>query len=318
MKVSVVTTILNEENSIGPLLDSLLVQTKKPDEIVIVDGGSGDRTVEIIEEYRRKTKRIKLVMEKGSIAHGRNVAVRKAKYKIVAQIDGGCVAEKHWLARITEPFKDDEMGVVAGFYKMVGESCFQEAVAPFHGVPERRYDPRVFLPSGRSVAFRKEVWRKVGGYSESLERAGEDTLFNYHIFRSGVKIVRVKKAIVYWKLPRTLRESMKKLYYYAKGDGQALIWWHPAQRLSTHSIKIFSVFGRYLFAMVFLVAGFSVPIFFYVLLVMAVFYMCWAVYKTEDVVYQFCAKLWVPAIQFSCDLMVMAGFVTGLLTRISR
>ena len=50
MKVSVCITVFNEEGSIGELLDSLLKQTKKPGEIVIVDGGSKDKTVDVIRK----------------------------------------------------------------------------------------------------------------------------------------------------------------------------------------------------------------------------------------------------------------------------
>jgi len=315
MKVSVVATVLNEEGSIGPLLDSLLKQSKKADEVVIVDGGSVDRTVGIIESYQKRSKKVRLVREVGSIAHGRNVAVREARNEVVAQIDAGCVADRDWLKRITQPFKDEKVEVVAGFYKMMGRSCFQEAVAPYHGVPERRYDPRSFLPSGRSVAFRKKTWKRVGGYSEALERAGEDTLFNYNLLKAGVEIVREKGAVVYWELPRNFWQSLAKFYRYAKGDGQAAIWWHPAQRFSTHSIKILTVFARYGVGAVLFGLAHAVPILFPAFLILTVLYMCWAVRKTEDVVHSFCAKLWVPVIQFSSDLMVMAGFVTGLLSR---
>jgi glycosyltransferase involved in cell wall biosynthesis len=314
-KVSVITTLLNEENTIGPLLDSLFIQTKKPDELIIVDGGSKDNTVLAVEGYRKLHKEIKLIIKKGSIAHGRNVAVENSRYSLIAQIDGGCVADKKWLERLTKPFEDEEVGLVAGFYIMVGDSALQKAIAPYHGVPERKYDPRCFMPSGRSMAFRKEIWKKVGGYSECLERAGEDTLFNYKVLKAGIKIVRVKDALVYWELPHSFNESVKKLFYYAKGDAQAAIWWHPAQRLSSHNIKILSIFARYIFAVILLFAGFSDSVFLYLLFLLFVFYASWSIHKLEDVVTDFDSKLWLPIIQISSDLTIMAGFVTGLLAR---
>ena len=51
MKVSFITTVFNEENSIQKLLDSLLKQSKKLHEVVIVDGGSSDKTIERIKNY---------------------------------------------------------------------------------------------------------------------------------------------------------------------------------------------------------------------------------------------------------------------------
>src|SRR5260221_12583418 len=98
MKVSVCITTFNEEKSIEKLLKSILSQTKVPDEIVIVDGGSTDKTVEIIKKFGKA----KLIISKGaSISRGRNLAVKNAKYSMIAMTDAGCVCERHWLERIS-------------------------------------------------------------------------------------------------------------------------------------------------------------------------------------------------------------------------
>jgi len=312
MKISVVATVLNEENSLKTLLDSLVNQTIKADEIVLVDGGSTDSTIPIIKEFQKNHPQINLVQESGSIAHGRNVAVKAAKNEIIAQIDGGCVAKKDWLEKLTTPLNDQSIGLVAGYYEMVADSPFQKALAPFCGIPPHRFDPRSFLPSGRSVAFRKEAWEYVGGYSECLERAGEDTLFNYKILKAGVRIARVKDAIVYWDVPATYKSALKKFYYYAKGDAQAKIWWHPAQGIATHNIKILSIFARYLLGSMFLVFGIAFPILWLFLAFGFILYTAWSMWKMLDVVHDLEARLYVPIIQVSSDLTVMAGFATGL------
>jgi glycosyltransferase involved in cell wall biosynthesis len=312
MKVSVVATVLNEEENISSLLDSLLNQTQKPDEIVIVDGGSTDKTQEIIKDYSHKHSLIHLFVEPGSISHGRNSAVNHAKNQIIAQIDAGCIAHETWLEKIIKPFENPDVGLVAGFYHMKGEGPFAEAIAPFHGVPPHRYDPRSFMPSGRSMAFKKEVWQKVGGYSENLERAGEDTLFNYKILKENIKIVRVKDAIVDWELPKDFRESLDKLYHYAQGDAQGGIWWHPAQRLHTHNIRILTIFARYLAGLFLLSLSMFIPFVFSLAIFAVAGYIIWSINKTKDVVFSPKAKLWVPVIQISSDLTIMAGFLKGL------
>ena len=131
MQVSVVVTVFNEEASIKALLDSLLHQTKKPDEIVVVDGGSTDHTYELLKSYREKHKTIKLFREKGSIAHGRNKSIKHASFDVIAQTDAGCVAKNDWLEKITKPFEDPNVGLVAGFYHMCAATPFQKAAALF-------------------------------------------------------------------------------------------------------------------------------------------------------------------------------------------
>ena len=61
IKISVVVPTLNEETNIAKLLDRLLDQTMKPDEIIISDGGSIDKTIFIINKYIKKNNIIKIV-----------------------------------------------------------------------------------------------------------------------------------------------------------------------------------------------------------------------------------------------------------------
>lgn len=312
MKISVVVTVLNEEASIRPLLDSLLSQTVHANEIVIVDGGSKDQTTAIIRSYQTQHPSIKLLTEPGSIARGRNVAVRAAQNEIIAQIDAGCIAAKNWLQKLTDPLNDQSIGIVAGFYEMVALTPFQEALAPFHGIPKQRFDPRTFLPSGRSMAFRKEVWEYVGGYSENLERAGEDTLFNYKVLKAGVRMKRVKDALVYWNVPDSFTDSLKKFFYYAKGDAQTSIWWNPAQGLATHNIKIMGIFARYLAGFTLLVFSIVFPPMFLLLVITFNFYVAWSIWKMRDVVLGFKSKLFLPIIQVSSDIAIMWGFLSGI------
>jgi glycosyltransferase involved in cell wall biosynthesis len=73
MRVSVIVPVRNEERSIRALLDSLLGQTRMPDEIVITDGGSIDATTQIIEEYIQRGAPVRLIRE-GAALPGRGMS----------------------------------------------------------------------------------------------------------------------------------------------------------------------------------------------------------------------------------------------------
>lgn len=301
MKASVCITVFNEEETIKTLLDSLIHQSKKPNEIIVVDGGSTDKTVQIIKTF----KNIKLVVSKGaSRTKGRNIAIKNSKYEIIVTTDAGCVAGKYWLARITAPFNDKKVDMVAGFYKMRARTSFQKVLAGFLGVLPSKFDQN-FLPSTRSMAFRKSLWKKVGEFSENLKGAIDDTDFNYKVAKYGANIVRVKNAIVEWGIPDNLIDAFKKFYGYAKGDAESRIFWNPAKGFKSHNIKVILIFLRYFVGIglfVLWTQG-SFPLLY--LLIGLLLYCLWAYRK---------GGFWGIVIQFSSDIAVMTGFISGILS----
>jgi len=225
IKASVICTVKNEEGTILDWLKSLEKQSKIPDEVIIVDGGSTDRTVDLIKEFMRNSGlNIRLIVSPGAnIAQGRNIAVKNSIYDIIASTDAGCKLHPRWFENIIKPFEEDpSVDVVSGVYLPWYENEFQE-VAGYIIFPEvDKLDPKKFLPSSRSVAFKKEAWRLIGGYPECLYTA-EDTLFDLKLRKMGMKFALARNAIVYWRIRRNLKGIFKQYFNYAKGDGIALI-----------------------------------------------------------------------------------------------
>ncbi|WP_157073010.1 glycosyltransferase, partial [Candidatus Magnetominusculus xianensis] len=107
MEISVIVVCWNEAGNIARCLDSLLTQSHPPHlfEIVAVDGGSRDKTGEIIAAYAAIHPRVLLVSEprKGT-AIGRNRGVAAARHPHVAFIDADCEAPPEWLERLSKAF----------------------------------------------------------------------------------------------------------------------------------------------------------------------------------------------------------------------
>jgi glycosyltransferase involved in cell wall biosynthesis len=311
MNISICITTFNEEATTAPLLDSLLRQSKKPDQLIIVDGGSTDRTVEIIRHYQQKDSRIKLLVEKCSRARGRNLSIEIAKGDIIAMTDAGCIAEPDWLRKLTAPFTTGRIDVAAGFYKMTEETLFQKAESVFLGVRPSKFN-HSFLPSTRSIAFTKGIWGEVGGFPESAGGAAEDTVFNYKLIKSAAKISRVKDAIVEWGMPETLNEFFKKVSNYAKGDAKSKIWIFPGKGITSHNIKALLVLFRYVIGLFLLILGIrygALP--FLIILIFA--YIIWAFRKVYLEFGDWRISLWGPVLQITADAGVMVGFVSGIL-----
>jgi len=310
MNISVCITVFNEEKNISKLIISLLRQTKKPSEIVIVDGGSNDRTVDLIRHFQKKEKRIKLLIRKCSRAEGRNLAVELSRNEIIAMTDAGCIARRDWLEKIFKPFANEEIDVTAGFYDMTVENSMQKAMSVFLGILPNQFDVN-FLPSTRSIAFRKRVWEKVGGFPENLKDTAEDTVFNYKLMKEDVKIARVKDAGVEWKMPDTLKEFLKKIYLYAKGDAKSGLWIYPLKGIMSHNLKVLLKIIMYSFGVILLLVGIYKQFILIFLLCCVFIYSYRAYYKVYKEFRSVRVGLWGVLLQYVSDIVAVTGFIRG-------
>jgi len=210
MKVSLICPIYNEKDSVEELIQSMLNQSKKPDEIIFVDSFSKDGTDKIIKEYSKKNKLIKLLQEKSNIAEARNIAIKNAKNEIIACTDASSKLDNKWLEKITKPFKDKSVDVVSGGYKAISHGGVEDYLSMLTVKSMDEWNEKNFLPSGRSIAFRKKVWKAVGGYPKNLY-TGEDTLFDLKLREKGFKFKLQKDAIVYWRGRNTIKKFTKQL-----------------------------------------------------------------------------------------------------------
>lgn len=314
MNISICITTLNEEESIGRLLDSLLVQSKKPNEIVIVDGKSTDKTVEIIRHYQKKYGGIKFIVEKSTRAGARNLGIEIAKGDIIAVTDAGCIVDKNWLKNLTTPFNTGRVDVSAGFYKMTGNSALQKAESVYLGTTPRKFNHN-FLPSTRSMAFTKKIWGEVGGIPENQEGTVEDTLFNNKLIKASAKFSRVKDATVEWGMPEELSEFFRKVFGYSRGDAQSKIWFFPGKGLASHNIKSLLVLLRYIVGLGLLILSFKINYFSPILLICLFLYLFWAFRKVLVEFGDWRVAIWGPVLQITSDLAVMLGFISAILGR---
>ena len=233
--VSVVATCLNEAGSIGEWWASLRAQTLQPTEIVVVDGGSDDGTVEFL---RQADPRIRVLVAPGAnVPQGRNIAIAAATCPLIAVSDAGTSLEPDWLERLIRPLREDaRIDVSGGFFRPRGETFIQRLIATVITPRLGEIDPASYLPSSRSLALRREAWDRVGGYPDWL-RWGEDVVFDLKLRDSGARFAFVPEAIVDWFPPATLRQFMRQYRLYARGDGQWGLW--PLRHLLRYSFYAF-------------------------------------------------------------------------------
>jgi glycosyltransferase involved in cell wall biosynthesis len=224
MTVSLIATVLNEGDSIHRLLNSIAAQTRQPDEIIFVDGGSRDETVAIIRSYANRLP-VRVLVEPGcNISAGRNRAIAAANGEIVVATDAGVTLAPDWLQRITEPMlNDSSVQLVSGFFEADPQTVFEAAMGATVLPQRNEINPTTFLPSSRSVAFRKTAWESVGGYPEWLDYC-EDLIFDLRLKKHYAPFAFVPDAVAHFRPRGSLTSYFKQYYQYARGDGKADLW----------------------------------------------------------------------------------------------
>jgi len=291
--IAIVITTRNEEKSIHNLLDSIVIQTKEPNEVIILDAESTDGTRRVIRSYKGSIKGLKLIKSKlVNRSKGRNRAIREAKSKIIAVTDAGCMLKKDWLEKITHPIITKEAQAVAGFYLTSNSTIMQKSSAPFLAVMPDKIDPDTFLPSSRSVAFTKKAWKEAGKYPEDVSFC-EDLTFAQNLKIKNNLVVQ-PRALVYWDHYKGVNKFFHQIKNYASGDVEA--------GHAPHLYKIITVYARYL---LFTILN---PLFF--------FYLFWPIYKHYKYVKHPYAIITLPMFQLLTDFGIMLGSITAVVKRV--
>ena len=304
MRISLISTLLNEASGLKEMLDAIDGQTRAPDEVVIVDGGSTDGSLEILRAWAGGRPEIRIESRRGAnISAGRNAAIRLATGDVIAVTDFGCTLDSGWLAALAAGFEETGADVVMGFYTPDPRSRFERIVSCLNLPEASEVDPDRFMPSSRSVAFRKTVWEKAGGYPEWLA-IGEDMYFNFRVLDTGAKRFFAPDALVRWRLRPDLRSTLKQYFRYGEGDGRAGMY--PRR----HALR----FGTYAAAAGFFAVAARRPALFAALPAAVGIRMAPAyrrAFKRLDPAEAATALAALPVLELLIDLAKMAGYVSG-------
>ena len=318
MVVSLVMTVLNEAGSLPALLESILAQERRPEEVVIVDGGSSDRTAALARDFARRAApdlpvRVE-VLPGANISTGRNRAIELAQGDIIVVTDGGVVLHAAWLARLVAAL-DEGADVAAGFFVPAPQSSFELAMGATVLPAVEDINPATFLPSSRSVAFRREAWERAGRYPEWLDYC-EDVVFDLALRREGLRQRFVPAALVAFR-PRPSSPAFFRQYYrYARGDGKADLW------RRRHAIR----YGVYLGAPLGWLAGAHWPVLRWLIVIAMLAYVrrpyqrLWALaaQSSGGKLDQYLrAAAWVPLIRLTGDVAKMVGYPVGVRWRLT-
>ncbi len=243
--VSAIIPVYNRENIMNEVLGAIINQSRKFDEIIVVDDGSTDKTIEIAKKYPVKIVQSNHV-ERIAI---RNLGLKHTKGNIVAFIDSDLVLSKDWLKEVLKGFDLGYAAVVDRRQVYKPHSYVSKMNDHFFNLRYKNYKPFT------AWIFKKEVLDDVGGFNENTQIGTEDVELADRLFAKGHKIWFADKAIC-WHMgePKSFYEEIKRGFWFGSNTYAYRIKKGPLKfhlKQATFTILPFLVIKPYLFIMLF-------------------------------------------------------------------
>ena len=305
LHVSVVITVFNEQSTLDKLINSLKNQSLSPYEVIMVDGGSTDKTFDILKSWSHKWSVLKSYQKPGNRSVGRNYGVSVSKSPIIAFTDAGCIPDADWLKNLSYPFRNSRSLVVSGYYLGLPQTIFEKCLIPYVLVMPDQAEKTEFFPSTRSMALSRDIWNKSGGFNDTLFH-NEDYAYANKLKNLGVSFFFTPRAVVSWIPRKNLIQAAWMFMRFAIGDIQAGI--------IRPKVKILAIRYIVFLYLLFLVRDF--PVLMLPLFIIILSYIVWSVIKNYRFVKDVRAFFWLPVLQITSDLSVLFGSIVGLLSRI--
>jgi glycosyltransferase involved in cell wall biosynthesis len=275
--VSVVIPTLNSEGTIEECLKSVFSNENPPKfEVILVDGGSRDRTIEIAEQFTVKIDKPQ-AGQKSSYAESRNTCISKANGDIIAFTDSDARVTKNWLLVLSKHFDDPTIAGVGGPSITPDEDpfwakCFGVLMESFLGsagtrntkvynrVCEVKHNPPV------NSALRKTIFLKAGGFPEGFN-AADDVVLDAKIQRNGGKLIYDPKMVVWHHRRKTLGGFVKQLFKFGRGRASAFLMYPESLPVTYFCVAAFTI-GTAL----------SIPLYIFVDFLKPVIIIGWVIY----------------------------------------
>lgn len=229
MKVSVVLPVFNAEATINRAISSILEQTFKAFELIVVDDGSTDNTRNVVKHLETEDSRIKCYhLTHGGIARALNFGIKMSSGKYIARMDADDISYPERLELQFDYLeKHPDVGLVSSLVKHTGDASKYEGylkhvewinsiVKPEQILSKRFMDSPFAHPS---TCFRRHLISKYGGYAEG--DVPEDYELWLRWFHHGIAMHKLDKVLLDWhdspgRLSRTDANYSNENFYKIK------------------------------------------------------------------------------------------------------
>jgi glycosyltransferase involved in cell wall biosynthesis len=208
--VSVIIPTRNEEDALDKLLKSLSRQTYKNYEVIVVDGGSTDGTVDVAKKHGAKV--IKEYGRYRSPANARNIGVEKARGDIIAVFDCDSEVNEIFLEEGVKAFSSEKIIGVRCSYILAEDTIIEKILASKIAAHGKMIHGTAFTQKG--LVKRMGGWDASLGYGEDRDLAKHITDYNDRHKKQLIK--NAPKAVIKTHLPHTISELVSQQRWYGR------------------------------------------------------------------------------------------------------
>jgi glycosyltransferase involved in cell wall biosynthesis len=256
VRLSLVVPLQDEEDTVESLLRSIADQTRRPDEVILVNAASTDRTVGRVAAFAAPFPLRVLTVGRVFPGVARNAGVAETSQEWIAFTDGGIRLDARWLEELAA-VATTGVDAVFGNFEPVCDTFFRTSAAVAY-VP-RRSPNGTRGPSIASAAIRRSVFDTIGGFPPF--RASEDLVFMEKLMRQ-FRVGYAPEARAHWEIAGDLSSTYRRFAEYSWHNleaGRGRFWHLGVARLY---VGLFVAIGLAELAGLGFWAGFLVPAFF--------------------------------------------------------
>lgn len=206
MLVSVIVPVYNSEQYIAEALDSVLASDYSDIEVICIDDGSSDSSLQILQEYALRDNRVRVYSQKNAGACvARNYAISLATGEFILPVDSDNKITSTFISRaVAVMLSDEEIKVVAPRAEYFGDKSGEWKLPPFS----------LNLLARKNIMdtcamFRKSDWERVGGYCGEI-KTREDWAFWIAMLKDGGKVVRLPEIEFYYRVRATSKRATNR------------------------------------------------------------------------------------------------------------